>query len=91
LEKKLCAVIALKKKHEEFLLNSEFMLKDCNSKAYEKEKILYNGQIQIIDKRIKELSDRQNRNGFCFYIKRFFKASKIKTPISETDLGKIIE
>lgn len=88
-DKKLCAFITLKKNYEEYLLDIDISLKDCNPKAYEEESNLYKKNLRVIDNRIKELLDKRIKRGLLFWLKRVFKASKIKTPVSETDLGKI--
>jgi len=90
IEKKLCAYIKLKKKYENFLWEIDITLKENNPKEYEIDKILYTKQLKIIENRITELLDRQKKcSSSMTWIKRIFKASKIKTPIFETDLGKI--
>lgn len=88
-KKRLYAYINLKKKYEDFLQEIEITLKDSNTKAYNEVKTLYSKSLQVIDNRIKELIDRRMKSSIISWIKRVFKASKIKTPISETDLGKI--
>lgn len=89
IDKKLQAFITLKKKYKDYLCDIDIILKDSNPKAYETDRILYTEHLQIIEKRIIELLDKKMKKGVISWIKRVFKASKVKTPISETDLGKI--